>query len=156
MLGMMFDGEVTASEPVAVSGASVDAAAAVEISDRFVFTVGVNVDAPAAPGLARKLFGAGDSTDVDYRGSTAAELAALIAGRLHGILNERGLQSLDTPPRPFAPVTTAEPTSPDQTASIVHVRELGEIILTFSIYDRENAPDEEVVPALAEASAASS
>lgn len=147
MLGMMFDGEVTASEPCPVSGAAVDASIGVEIADCFVLTVGVSVDAPAAPGLARKLFGAGDSAEVDYRGSTATELAALIAGRLHGILNERNIQNLDAPPRPFSSPTAAAPAQCNETASRVHIRELGEIVLTFSLHDLENAPEDEAMMA---------
>jgi hypothetical protein len=54
-------------DPVPVSGASVDVSVGVEIADRFLFTIGVDVDAQAAPGLVRKLFKPGDSTEVDYR-----------------------------------------------------------------------------------------
>ena len=158
MLGMMFDAEVTASEPCQVVDAVVHAAVGIEIADRFVVTIGVNVDALAAPGLALKLFGAADSSVADYREPTAAELAVLIAGRLHGVLRERGIQSVDSAPRPFARSAGTEPPDSDDATSRLQIRELGDVVLTFSVHDTQekDAVDDGGVLAVADGSIARS
>jgi DNA-binding response OmpR family regulator len=142
MLGMMFDAEVTASMPCPVAGAEAEAAVGIEIADRFVLTIGVSVDAAAAPSLALKLSSAAASAGGEQRPPAAAELAVLIAGRVHAILRERGVESVDGPARPFAVSGAPEPPDSDDTASRLQIPEVGDVVLTFSLHDRSDAPAE--------------
>jgi DNA-binding response OmpR family regulator len=142
MLGMMFDGEVTATMPSPVADAVAETAVGIEIADKFVLTIGVSVDEAATPSLSAKLSSAAESPNTAPRQPAAAELAVLIAGRVHAILRERGVESVDGPARPFAASNGSEPPDSDDTTSRLQIPEVGDVVLTFSLHDRADAPAE--------------
>jgi len=94
VFGMMLDVEVEPGKGVSESGPFVGAISDISIQSRYVMPLKIFATVPSMTAITAKMLGmeAADLTEEDYL-STAAELANLISGRIHAILDEKQVVS---------------------------------------------------------------
>lgn len=90
VFGMMLDVEVEPGKGAAEGGPFVGAISDISIQSRYVMPLKIFATVPSMTAITAKMLGmeATDLTEEDYL-STAAELANLISGRIHAILDEK-------------------------------------------------------------------
>lgn len=100
VFGMMLDADIEPLEDATEAAPMVAAVTDISIQQRYVAQLGIRATVPAITAIAARMLGmeVADISSDDYM-STAQELANLISGRMHAVLDERSVTSDCSLPR---------------------------------------------------------
>jgi DNA-binding response OmpR family regulator len=153
ILGMMIDVDVSTTDADVEVVGSASAEANVEVAERFIVSIGFHVNAEIAGTVATKMFGADYSAEgADDRAAVATELVHLVTGRLHAILSERAVHSVNS--AEAGPSSTPLLSDTDQVVISVAIPEVGDLLLDITVRDRLAIHPDDDGPALAACEAA--